>query len=145
MKRKDFIALATALVAAKRFDKVESDDMYRCQEDGTVICRSDKVEVTAHECYTIARALEEVLDLEWTDEPVEPNGAKRAKDEEFFTDDEQTDLGRVADQLEDLNDTMCHGEESIGGSLLKMAKAVSGMDLETELSAISDAIEELKQ
>ena len=155
MKYKDFLAIATAIVAAKRFERIDTDHVWREKEDGTIICRSDEVATVAGECVTIAKALAEELDLDWMDEGVKPNGMKVKDGEEFFEDDETlTVLDKIEYELHDLNDTMVHGEDSVMGSLIKIARNTGDLDsnsiaesldnIRESLDGIAEDIENLK-
>ena len=148
MKYKDFVALATAVVAAKRFERIDPEHVWCEREDGTVICRSDEVSAVAGECVTIAKALAEELDLDWMDEGVRPNGMKEKENEEFFEDDETlTVLDKIVYELHDFNDTMAHGDDSVGGSLIKIARNTGEIDsnsIAESLDGIAEGIENLR-
>ena len=154
MKRQDFLAIAAAMIAAHRLAKVEgrlTEPMMRrfngCDEEY-------EVDVTTSEAFEIcmdageaATAVAQGLWNAWGNIN-HYGGLKKTEDEPFFDDDcdgIENPLEDIAKELHDLNDTLCNGEDSIGGSLLKIANSMPDTpDLEnlcTELSAISDAIE----
>lgn len=140
MKYRDFLALATAIVAAKRFESVDTEHLWQEDEKGAILGPSDRTLTVAGECVTIAKALGGELDLDWMDEGVKPNGMKTDRDEEFFDDeDELTTLDKIADEFHDFNDTMSHGRESIGGFLRDIAENTGGIDN----NAIVEAIESM--
>lgn len=126
MNVKDFIALATAMAAARRFEKVTSNELWVRKGDGTcVIDRGETMQI-ARECNALAIDLVDVIEEQWEeDEQTVEFGGHKEKDNELFFDDPQefSPLGMIAHQLEEIEDSLSHGKDSIGGSLRRLAEA----------------------
>lgn len=133
MKRKDFLALAAAMIAAKRLERVEgrlTKTRLRKDKDGEEwesIIVTDKVCDIANDAAEAACALAGGLWNMWEELGSSYEGLKHTEDEPFFDDEDGEPEGpmeKIADELHLLNDTMCNGDESIGGSLLRIANHI---------------------
>ena len=123
MNVKDFIALATALAAAKRLEKVDSSQLWSRRVNGEYTIDSEKTMKIARECNALALDLVEVLEEAWEAElTVDFGGHKEKEDEPFFDDPEKlSPIEKIGKELENIEDSLSHGRNSIGGSLLRLA------------------------
>ena len=133
MKRKDFLALAAAMIAAKRLERVEGRLTRECLlkdkggEEWEANVATKEVCDIANDASGAALALASGLWQMWSEIRPSYEGLKHTEDEPFFDDEDGEPEGpieKIADELHLLNDTMCNGDESIGGSLLRIANHI---------------------
>jgi hypothetical protein len=158
MKRQDFLAIAAAMIAAQRLAKVEGRltmPVVRKFRDGNNVEEYD-VETATKEVFEIcvdageaATSVAQGLWNAWGNMNHHSEGLKKSEDEPFFDDDNdciENPLDGIVKELHDLNNIMCQGEESVCGSLLRMAKSMPDTselgDICTELPTISDIREQ---